>query len=252
MTNAKPLTDNSKRSRSKKKKEPIDILLDQLDSIQVDDQELSGEDLSAYADALAGAKAAQKDLSRAIEEAEAALKAAMLRQYADYYTRVGRPPDLRRSVGKTGSFNVVQQQKVSLSPERLEALISAGVDVSPYRKIKHSINLGKASKETAKRIVDLLRLALGDDYPSIVSEEAVLDDDFFESLLDVVRSSLAGGERLDEKMLSVLRILNPTIQFKEFKTDLSSPQGFDLAYEFSMISGNKGRASDRAATSSKK
>lgn len=251
MVNAKPLIDNSKRSRSKKKKEAIDILLCQLSTIQVDDREFSGEDLSAYADALAGAKAAQKDLGRVIGEAEDILRAAMLRQYADHYTRSGKPPDLRRSIGRTGSFNVIQQQNSKLSTDRVRELASVGVDAAPYKKIKYSINLGKASEEATKTVIGLLRQSLGNDYQSIVAEETVLDSSFFEKMLDIVRASLATGERLDEKMLFVLRVLNPTIQFKEFETDLSSPQGFELAYEFSMISGNKELAGKRAIASSK-
>lgn len=237
----KPITDNAEKAKSKKKKDPIEVRLDRIRNLQVDGADLSGEDIASYADALAGAKVAMQAIERSIEEAETILRAAMLRDYCEQYSLSGQAPDLRRCVGKMGSFQVVQQQNAKITPDNAKKLTASGIDIQPQRT-SYTIRLGAASKEATKEIICALRTILGDDYDDVVSEHYHVDKKFFDNLLDIVKRSLLPGERLDEKMLFVLRILNPTVQFREWKSDLAGPAGFDLAYEFAQISANKARA----------
>lgn len=236
--NSKPIIDNSEKSKSKKKKDPIEIQLDQIKGLQINDRVLSGEDIANYADALAAAKSSVQAIEKSIEEAESILRAAMLHDYCERYALTGISPDIRRCVGRMGSFQVVQQQNAKITSEKAKKLASSGIEVQS-QKTSYTIRLGSASKEATGEIIAALKSILGDDYDDVVSEHHHVDRKFFDNFLEVVRKSLLPGERLDEKMLFVLRILNPTIQFREWKSDLSAPAGFDLAYEFSHISANK-------------
>ena len=47
-------------------------------------------------------------------------------------------------------------------------------------------------------------------------------------------------------MLSVLRVLGPTVQFSKFETDLPEAAGYDLALEYAKISAQRNRAADAA------
>src|SRR5690606_14914762 len=249
MTNSKPIIDNSRRVSSKKKKQPIDIHLDELKSIRIDDTDLSGKDIAAHADALAGAKIAQQAIGSAIEEAEVVLRAAMMKQYCDHYLSTGSQPDIRRGIGKLCSFNVVQQQNARLTPQKIEELSSINFECDHYQKSAYSINLSKLPAETVEKILASVMEIAGDDFHKIVSETVVLGREFFNNLIDLARSSLRPGERLDEKLLHVMRIINPTIQFKDFGSDLHPAYGFELAYEFSQISANKQKALESAEKS---
>lgn len=247
MANAKPVTDNTEKAKSKKKKDPLEIHLAKLKKLRVENMELSGADIAAHADALAGAKVALKAIEGTIKEAETFLKSAMLRQYCDHCAATGRPPDLRRGIGKMGSFQVIQQQNAKVTSAKASELAAQGVDLEDHKeRTSYTIRMGAASKEATKSIIAALREILGDDYDDVVSEYVHVGENFFKDFAGVVRQALGPNERLDEKMLSVLRVLNPTIQFTKFDTDMSELQGYDLAFEFAQVSAKKKKAAKEA------
>ena len=247
MTNAKPVTDNKEKEKAKKKKDPLEIHLAKLKKIRVEDTELSGADIAAHADALAGAKVALKAIKATIDEAEMILRAVMLRQYCEYFAQSGRPPDLRRSIGKMGSCQVIQQQTAKVTTEKAEELATQGIDLEPHKeKNSYTIRMGAASREATKEIVASLKSILGDDYEEVVSEYLHVGPKFFKEFDDIVKQTLGPDERLDEKMLGVLRVLNPTIQLTKFDSDMTEMQGYDLAYEFAQISAGKKKAAKEA------
>lgn len=247
MSNSKPVTNNEEKAKAKKKKDALEIQLDKLAKLRVEDTELSGADIAAYADALAGAKVAIDAIQQTIDEAETILKSAMLRQYCSHYAQTGRPPDLRRSVGRMGSFKVVQQQTAKVTTDKAEELKLQGVDLEQHAdRHSYSIRMGKASKKDTKKIVDALREILGDDFSAVVSEYVHVGKDFFAEFDDIIKGALGPDEKLDEKMLAVLRVLNPTIQFSEFSSDLDEARGYDLALEFAHISAKKKQTAKEA------
>jgi len=240
MTNAKPVTDNEEKAKAKKKKDALEIHLDKLTKLRVEDVELSGADIAAHADALAAAKVALESIKSTVEEAETILKAAMLRQYCEHYAKKGRAPDLRRSVGRMGSCQVIQQNTAKVTTDKAEELKAAGIDLAPHKeRTSYTIRMAKISSKDTAKIIEFLKEVLGEDYADHVSEFMHVGKKFFGQFDDVVKQTLGPDEALDEKMLSVLRVLSPTIQLKEFDSDLSPSRGFDLAHEFAQISAKK-------------
>jgi len=246
------VTDNKEKEKAKKKKDSLEIHLANLKKMRVQDTELSGADIAAHADALAGAKVALKAIEGTIKEAEMILKSAMLRQYCQHYAQTGRAPDLRRSIGKMGSCQVIQQQTAKVTADKATELGAQGIDLEAHKeKNSYTIRMGAASKEATKEIIASLKEILGDDYDGVVSEYVHVGSGFFGQFDDIVKQALGPDERLDEKMLAVLRVLNPTVQLKDFESDLSELQGFDLAYEFAQISAGKKKAAKKAEKEAK-
>ncbi len=241
MTNAKPVTDNKEKAKSRKQRDPLEIKLKDFDTLKYGDEEFTGKDLADHADALAAAKAAEKAIKATVVDAEKVLRAAMLKHYCKYYAQTGRAPDMRKTFSSTGKFHCVQQSVATVDAEKVKTLKdSHGVNLKRWIDgRKYTISLGNASKETTKQIIKNLKDTLGDDYKDVVSEKMTVGEKFFDKFDDIVKMSLGDGERLDEKMLEVIRILKPTIQFSQFETDLEDHASFDLAHEFAMISANK-------------
>lgn len=96
-----------------------------------------------------------------------------------------------------------------------------------------------------------MRQTLGEDYDSVVSEYVSVGEKFFDDFDNIVRGSLGPDQKLDEKMLSVLRILNPTISFRGFSTDLREASGYDLALTFAKQSAERKKAAKEAARRAK-
>lgn len=248
MTNSKAVTNNIEKAKSKKKKDPLKVHLDSLDNLRYGNVDLTGEDIAAYADALAGATVAVKAIESTIDESKDILKSAMLRQYCQHYSKTGRPPEMRRSVSKMGSFRVVQQNSAKVTVETAAELKSQGIDlVALKEKSSYTIRMGSASKEEQKKIVAAMKEILGDGYDDVVSENVHVGKKFFDGFDDTVKQALGPDESLDEKMLSVLRVLNPTVQFSKFETDLPEATGYDLALEYAKISSQRTKAADSAA-----
>jgi len=245
---AKAVTNNREKAKSRKKRDPLEVHLAKLESIQVGGVDLTGEDIAAVADALAGATVAQKAIKKTIDDAKAVLKAAMFRQYCEHYAQKGRPPELRKSISTTGRFNVVQQKTAKVSAAAADKLKAQGLDIEAHIESRsYTVRMGNASKEEQKKIVASLKDILGDGYADVVSEDIKVGDRFFGSFDDIVKKTLADGENLDEKMLRVLRVLNPTVQYQSVESDLSEAAGFDLAFEFSQVSAERDKAAKAAA-----
>lgn len=252
MTNAKPFTNNKEKAKAKMKKDPLAVSLKKLQKLKYEEETLSGTDLAAYADALAGAKIAMDAIKKTIEDAESILKAAVLRHYCDHYAKTGRPPDIRRLESNLGSFQAVQQRVAKVTVDKAEELKKQGIDLSEYNeKTSYTIRMSSASKEATKKIVEDMRKTLGDDYDNVVSEYVSVGEKFFDEFDKIVRNSLGPDQKLDEKMLSVLRILNPTISFRGFSTDLRETSGYDLALTFAKQSAERKKASKEAARRAK-
>lgn len=248
MTNSKPVTNNKEKAKAKKKKDPLRLNLAKLSKLKYEDEILSGNDLAAYGDALAGAKAAMNAIKKTIDDAEAILKAATLRHYCEHYAQTGRAPDVRMFESKLGSFQVVQQSTAKVTMEKAEELKGQGIDLEQFKtRNSYTIRMAKASKSDTRKIIESMQGILGEDFPDVVSEYVHVDDEFFDNFDDIVKQSLGPGQRLDEKMLEVLRVLNPTIQFREFSTDLKEQAGYDLALEFSHVSAERKKAAKEAA-----
>ncbi len=241
MTNTKPVTDNKEKAKSRKKRDPLEIKLKDFATLKYGDEEFTGKDLAAHADALAAAKAAQAEIKATVDDAEKVLRAAMLRHYCEFYAQTGHAPDMRKTFSTTGKFHTVQQSVATVDAERVKTLKdSHGVNLKRWIDgRKYTISLGNASKETVKQIIKYLKSTLGDDYKDVVTEKMTVGEKFFENFDDIVKRSLGDGERLDEKMHEVARILKPTIQFSKFETDLEPQGAFDLAHAFAKISANK-------------
>ncbi len=247
MTNAKPVTNNEEKAKGKKKKDALEIHLDKLSKLRIEDVELSGADIAAHADALAAAKIALESIKSTVDEAEMILKSAMLRQYCQHYATKGRAPDLRRSIGRMGSCQVVQQNTAKVTTDKAEELRGQGIDLSPHReRTSYTIRMAKISTKDTAKIIAYLKEVLGEDYTNHVSEFVHVGKKFFGQFDDMCKQALGPDEALDEKMLSVLRVLSPTIQLSNFDCDLSPSRGFDLAFEFSQISARKKAAHKEA------
>lgn len=248
MTNSKPITNNKEKSKAKKKKDPLKLNLAKLDKLRYEDEVLSGNDLAAYGDALAGAKAALNAIKKTIEDAESILKAATLRHYCEHYAQTGRAPDVRMFESKLGSFQVVQQSTAKVTADKAEELKGQGIDLEKFKtRNSYTIRMAKASKSATKEIIENLHGILGEDFSDVVSEYVHVDEEFFDNFDDIVKQSLGPGQRLDDKMLEVLRVLSPTIQFREFSTDLKEQAGYDLALEFAHVSAERKKAAKEAA-----
>jgi len=247
MTNSKPVIDNKEKAKSRKKRDPLQIHLDRLTKLRYEDSELSGEDIAAYADALAAAKQAQKSIDATVKEAEGILKAAMLRQYCEHYSQTGRAPDLRQPVSHTGTFQVIQQNVAKVTTSKANELKGQGIDLEQWKeKNSFTIRMGNASKEESKKIIAAMKEILGDGFDDVVSEYTHVGEKFFGSFDDIVKKSMAPGERLDEKMLGVIRVLNPTISFTKFKSDLEDKDAYGLAFEFARVTEEKKKAAEAA------
>lgn len=248
MTNSKPITNNKEKAKAKKKKDPLKLNLAKLEKLRYEDEVLSGSDLAAYGDALAGAKAALNAIKKTIENAEGIFRAATMRHYCQYYAQTGRAPDMRMFESKLGSFFAVQQNTAKVTSDKAEELKGQGVDLERFKtRNSYTIRMAKASKSATKEIIGSLKGILGEDFQDVVSEYVHVDEEFFENFDDIVKQSLGPGQRLDEKMLEVLRVLSPTIQFREFSTDLKEQAGYDLALEFAHVSAERKKAAKEAA-----
>jgi hypothetical protein len=248
MTNSKAVINNVEKAKSKKKKDPLKVHLDALEKLRFGNVYLSGDDLAAYADALAGATVAIKAIESTVKESKEILKAAMLRQYCQHYSKTGRAPEVRQSVSKMGTFQVVQQNCAKVTTETASELKAQGIDLESMKeKSSYTIRMGSASKEEQKKIIASMRDILGEGYDDVVSESVHVGAKFFADFDGIVKRALGPDESLDEKMLSVLRVLNPTVQFKDFKTDLPEEAGYDLALEYAKISAQRTKAADAAA-----
>ncbi len=247
MTNSKPVTDNKEKAKSKKKKEAIPIDLSALSSLKVDDLELSGADLAVYADALAGAKVALKAIEKIVEESEMVLKAAMMRQWCEHFATKGHMPDLRQPKGTMATFQCIQQKTAKVTGDKADDIKKKGVDLGKHKeKISFTIRMGNASREATKKIIASMKKILGEDFEDVVSEYVTVGESFFENFDDIIRKSLGEDENLNDKMLQILRILKPTIQFSKFESDMSESAGYDLALEFSNTSAEKKKAHKQA------
>jgi hypothetical protein len=245
--NSKAVTDNKEKAKSKKKKEPLQIDLSKLAKLKVDDLELSGADIAAYADTLAGAKVALKAIEKTVEEAETVLKAAMMRQWCEHFATKGHMPDLRQPKGTMATFQCIQQKTAKITVDKAEDIRAKGVDLTEHKeKVSFSIRMGEASREATKEIIASLRKILGDDFENVVSEYVTVGEGFFENYAEIVRKSLGKDENLNDKMLEILRILKPTIQFTKFSSDMSESSGYDLALEFAHTSAKKKSAHKQA------
>jgi len=253
MTDSKPIVDNKEKAKSRKKREPLDVHLATLDTLKYGDETLTGEDLAAHADALAAAKAAMGAIKATIEDADKVLRAAMRKHYCSVYAQTGHAPPMRRTFSKMSKFQCVQQSVANINEKKAATLKNShGIDIDNHINGRtYTVSLGNASKEKTKEIVSYLKETLGDDYPDVVSEKMTVGEEFFSSFDSIVKKSLGDGERLDDKMLEVLRILSPTIQFSTFETDLEDQASFDLAHEFARISAKKTEAAKAAAKEAK-
>jgi len=250
--NQKPITDNKEKAKSKKKKEALEIALEKLEKLQIDDQELSGKDIATYGDILAGAKKAVAAIEIIIEEAETVIKSAMLRQWCEHFAINGHMPDLRRPRSSMATFKVVQQKVAKVTIEKAESLKKQGIDLEPYTQKKtYSIRMGSASAEATKKIIESLKKILGDDYEGVVSEYISVGADFFEKYDQIIKESLGEDEELVQKMISILRVLNPTVQMTEYDSDLPEAAGYDLALEFAHISAQRKEAIKQAKREAK-
>lgn len=245
--NSKAVTNNIEKAKSKKKKDPLKVHLDTLQELHFGNMNLSGEDLASYADALAGATVAMKAIEATVKESKEILKAAMLRQYCEHYSKTGRPPEVRQSISKMGTFQVVQQKSAKVTVDTASELKSQGVDLESMKeRSSYTIRMGSASKEEQKKIISSMKEILGEGFDDVVSEHVHVGEKFFAQFDDIVKQALGPDENLDEKMLSVLRVLNPTVQFSKFVTDLPEAAGYDLALEYAQISAQRSKAADAA------
>ena len=252
--NTKAVTDNKEKQKSKKKKDPLEITIKKLAKLQFGDQDLTGEDIEAYVDALAGAKKAMAAIEKTVDEAEEILRAAMRRQWCEHFTKTGHMPELRRSIGSTGSCKVVQQKMAKVTIDKVKDLLeNYNIDLKAHaEKNTYTIRMGNASKQATEQIIGSLKIILGEDYDDIVSEYLSVGEKFFVSYDDILKKSLGEDEVLVDKMLSVLRVLKPTIQFSEWNSDLDEGSGFDMAYEFAQISAQRKQAAKIAKAKAKK
>jgi len=253
MTNSKPVVNNKEKRKSRKKRDPLLVHLNKLDNLLYGDLELTGDDLSAYADALAGGMKAVKAIEDTIEEAKGILKAAMLRQYCDHYTTSGRAPDLRSPVASMSRLKCTQQNTAKVTTDKAGELKKQGIDLDEYKdKTSYTIRMGNASAEESKKIVAAMKEILGEGFEDVVSEYVHVGGKFFGSFDDIVKGALGPDEKLNEKMLQVLRVLSPTVSFSLQETDLDESSGFDLAHEYSKISAERQKAAERAKLESEK
>lgn len=228
---------NKEKAKSRKKREELEVHLDKLEELTVGDETLSGEDLKAHADALAGARKAMAAIKSVVDEAEAVLRAASHRHYCTHLVTQGRAPDLRRLIAGSGSLQVIQQRTAKITKESMVKLKSIGIDLEKYNPERtYTVRMGNASKQATKKIVASLKRILGEDYKGVVSESFGVGSKFFDKFDAIVKDSLGENENLQDKMYQVIRILNPTVQFKDIKSDLEEGRAFDLAHEFATIS----------------
>lgn len=228
MIDEKPKIDNEAKEKSKKKKDALEIHLKDLETI-IGGVRFGGDEISGEADALASAKKIKAIAEKVIGSSEPIVKAAMLRQWCSHVHEMGEPPDIRRAVSKISNFKVVQQTPVKVTEEKVSAAAAKGLALEKYSEGKvYDVSLGNASSEQRNEILCRMREILGDDYENVVSERLVVGKEFFDNYQENVRKTLSGGEELLDKMITLLAIISPTIQFSDFVTDLPD----DSAYEF--------------------
>ncbi len=249
MTNAKPVTDNEEKAKSKMKKDALEVQLAALSELQVGDDTHSGKDLSDLADALAGAKVAQKAINGMIEEAEVAIKSAMLRQYCDHFAAKGHPPDIRHCVGAMGSFKAVQHKTAKITASKAESLKDQGIDLLAHKEaVSYSIRWAALTERDTNLLIAFLKdKVLKERYGSVVTENIHVGEKFFGKLDKIVKETLGENENLDEKMLAVMRVISPTIVLSGYESDLDEAEGYDLARSFSRVMGDRRKAIKDAA-----
>jgi len=253
MKETKAVTDNKEKAASRKKKDPLKVHLDKLDSLSFEDMNLTGGDISAYGDALSGGTRAVKSIKSAIDEAKGIITSAMYRHYCEHYAATGKPPEVRQSVSRTSTFQVVQYSVAEVTTETARKLNEfQGIDLDKFGADRsYKVKLGNVDKGKRDRVLASMKDILGEEYSSVVSEKVAVGEKFFDNFSDIVKSSLSVDERLDHKMLEVLRILSPTVQFRDFVTDLPEDVGFELALEYARISSKRKEASAAAAKAAK-
>lgn len=239
MVNAKAEVDNKEKRKKRQKRDAMSVEASTMNSFSMGETEITSEDIAIHAEALAAAKRAVAPLKRVIDESTSVLKAAILRQWCDHYTKKGREPGLRKIKAKSGEFLVVQNTKVDMVQKNYSTLIQMGLDADSYSSKSYSIKMGNASKTARKKIIESLKEILGEDYDDVVTTKFTLEGDFFSNLGSVVRSSLRENESYDEKLMEAMRVIGPTITMKDFKSDIPEVDGYELAYELAHNSSKK-------------
>jgi hypothetical protein len=124
--------------------------------------------------------------------------------------------------------------------------------LKPYSEKKtYTIRLGNTPTRDVDKIIASLKFILEEGYDEVVSEHISVGNKFFSKYDDIIKKSLGDGESLAEKMLSVLLVLKPTVQFTDWRSDLPEAGGFDLAYEFSQISAKRKSVASAARAEAK-
>ncbi len=229
--------DNTEATKSKKKKDKLEVSVKKAKDFTFGKVTYTGEDLVAHADAVAGAKKAVGAIKKSTEKSEEILKAYLYRNWCEEFALNGHAPDMREMIGKVGRMDVSQYTSADVPSEKAKALKKMNLDIEAYsRQTRYKIRMGNVPKPMVDAMLEAIRDTLGDEmYENVVTKFFTLEEDFFSNFREIVQGSLADSENLSQKMETAINIVKPTIQFLKPSSELSETEGYDLALEFSEI-----------------
>jgi hypothetical protein len=194
------------------------------------------EELSAFGDILSAGRKIEREVDFKIRYAEQQVRQYCLQRFSERFAATGRRPESVTYVGPHSRFTYVQSQRITLTPEKAEALRSLGIPVDEYTELRGlkinytAIREHKLEKKLRQALADLgLDRELLDE---VFEPDVQLKPSFFDSMTTVLAHHLPRGEDLAQRVYEVNQILAPAGQIRNAETpDLDAGQAFKLIQE---------------------
>ncbi len=199
---------------------------------QVAPQELP-KNVSAIANLFAAGRTIDKEMRFKLDYAKQKLEDFCLSDWISKFVATRKRPSSIDYSANHSRFKFVMTSRTTLTQEKVDELKDLGLPID-----EHTVLRGLQVNYDAIRQHGLegkLREALASlnvkkgVLEEIFSPRVELKETFYDLLAEIVRQSLKSGEKMEEKMLTVLEVLDPTNQMRNVEVlDLSVDECFKL------------------------
>ena len=181
-------------------------------------------ELVPHTEVMVAGKMVTKRIENKIKAATDAVKFWCMQRFADVFAATGSRPATSTVIGGKAKFDFIQTKRIYLTPDRVQAVRDMGVDIDRWTDIK-GVNINyeaikrhglEASLETALSSMGVTQAILEE----IFQPKHELKEGFFDGLYSVCQTGLKKGEKLNEKIFSVLLALQPVSQTKNPDVEL--------------------------------
>jgi hypothetical protein len=198
-------------------------------------EKLPGE-LAHLGDILVAGRKILREIDFKVRFAEERVKEFCLKRFCERFAESGQRPESVKYAAENSVFTFIQTRKITLTPEKAEALKMMNIPVENHTELK-GIHVNFAAIKEHKLEVKLRdALAAMGVKQSVLLEcfqpDVQLKESFFAHLSAVVNQSLKKGEDLTEKLYEVTRLLHPAEQIRNAESPNLGPiQAFKLIHD---------------------